>query len=211
MSSPPLQTQVGDDLYDALEAMTWADQELGWPFAYYLDSLGLILEETAYVVRADDDGHDGWSAFAEPDRVPIAYLYTLAQWAGVRYPRRMNPEQLRTLIDGNAPGLWRGTKAALLAAIRRYLTPGASVYWEERADGNPYAIRIFTYTTQTLDETAIRKELAAQLPAGLLLTYEVRAGQDYDMLRDRVKDYAEVKATWATYKDVHLAPPPPEP
>ena len=211
MSTPPLTTTVGADLYEAVEPLTWADESLGWPLALYLDAVGLILDEIAVLVRTDDLGNDGWSAFADPTRCPASFLYTLAQWAGVRYPRRMSEADLRVLIGPHAPGVWRGTKAAILAGIQRYLTPGGAIYFEERADGDPYKLRIFTYGFDTLDEQAIRTELLNEIPAGLIVDYEVREGQTYSMLRDRVADYAEVKSTYATYGDVVAAPPPPDP
>lgn len=203
---PPM-TQVGQDLYDALEPLAYADGSLGWPLANYLAAIGLILEEVAQLVRADDDGNDGWSAFADPYRCPDSFLYTLAQWAGVRYPRRMSTDDLRNLIGPHAPGLWRGTRAAILAAISRYLTPGGSVYFEERADGDAYKLRIFTYAYDTLDEDAIRSELAQVIPAGLILDYELREGQTYGMLRAAQPTYADVKANYPTYGDVASARP----
>ena len=92
-----------------------------------MDALGLILEEIAEIVRADEQGNDGWSAFADPLRCPERWLYTLSQWAGVRYPRRMASGDLRALIDGRAPGVWRGTKTAILAAVDRYLTADGAI------------------------------------------------------------------------------------
>jgi hypothetical protein len=208
VSEAPITTQVGADLYDALEPLTYADEQLQWPLAYYLDALGLILEETAELVRADEAGNDGWSAFADPQRCPTAYLFTLAQWAGVRYPRRMDQQQLRDLIDGSAPGLWRGTRKAIEESIRRYLAPDGLIFFQERSLGNAYALTIFTFAHSTLNEAAIRRELLLQVPAGLLLTYEVRIGQDYGMLLGRLADYAAMKATWPTYQAVYEAPPP---
>ena len=80
-------------------------------------------------------------------------------------------------------------------------------YFEERADGDPYKLRIFTYTYDTLDEDAIRAELAVSIPAGLVLEYEVRVGQTYHMLRDSVATYDEMKATFPTYDDAYNARP----
>ena len=203
----PLETEVGRDLYDGMEPMTWADRQMGWALAIYLDCIAEILEEVAVLVRTDAFGNDGWSAFADPQRCPPKFLYTLAQWAGVRYPRRFREQELRNYIGPYAPGIWRGTKRALYEVIRRYLLPGGSIYFEERAvtpthpNGDPYTIRIFTYSYSTVNEPAIRTELRNNLPAGLILEYEVRVGQTYGMLRDRVGSYQEMKDTWATYDD----------
>jgi hypothetical protein len=198
---PPMNT-VGQDLYDDLVPVAWDDANQGWALANYCSAIGVILEEIALLVRADDEGNDGWSAFADPQRCPTSFLYTLAQWAGVRYPRRMSEADLRALIGPHAPGVWRGTKDAILASVKRYLSPDGALFFEERADGNAYHLRIFTYTYDTLDETAIRNELLNVVPAGLILDYEVRDGQSYDMVRARFQSYAELKATYATYADV---------
>lgn len=208
MSTPPITTTVGQDLYDAVEPMTWADESVGWALAHYLDAVALILEQTAVLVRTDDDGNDGWSAFADPARCPDDYLYTLAKWAGVRYPRRMSRQDLRDLIGPHAPGLWRGTRDAIIDTVRRYLTPDGQLYFEERADGDPYKLRIFTYTYDTLDQAAIQRELLAAIPAGLILDYELRVGAIYDEVKSNYATYAAVKAAHPTYDHLKAWLPP---
>lgn len=209
MTDPPIGTLVGRDLYDAVEPLTYADEQLGWPLAVFVDSLGLMLDEEARLVRDDDAGNVGWSAFADPQRVPTSYLFTLAQWAGVIYPRRMPEPDLRALIGPHAPGLWRGTRDAILAGVQRYLTPGGSLFFEERADGNAYHLRIFTYTYDTLDETAIRRELVGLVPAGLIVDYEIRDGQSYALLLHGSygDHYSHVKATYTSYDNLHSSLP----
>ena len=133
MSTPPIDTNVGSDLYEAIEPLTFADESLGWPLARYLSANGLMLEEIANLVRVDENGNDGWSGFASPSRCPESYLYTLGVWAGVTYPRRMAKSDLRDLIGPHSPALWRGTRDGIIAAIRRFLSPGAPIYFEERA------------------------------------------------------------------------------
>ena len=202
-------TSVGSDLYAAVEPLTWADESLGWPLALYLSANGLMLEEVAQLVRTDDDGNEGWTAFASPARCPESFLYTLSVWAGAPYPRRMSTDDLRAVIGPRAPGVWRGTKSSIIAALQRYVTQGAPIYFEERADGNAYHLRIFTYTNSTLDEAAIRAELLNQIPAGIVVDYEVREGQTYGMLKQHVATYADMKAMYATYADVRQAAPIP--
>lgn len=206
MTDPPIATAVGADLYDAVEPLTDADEQLGWPLATFVDCLGLMLEVEARLVRVDDDDNDGWSAFADPARCPDEYLFTLAQWAGVRYPRRMATDELRALIGPRAPGLWRGTRSAIAAAVARYLPPDAQIYFEERADGDAYKIRIQTFSYDTADEAAIRSELANEIPAGLILEYTVIDAQTYAMLRAGNATYADVKANYSTYADVKAGP-----
>lgn len=205
MSDAPLDTVVGADLYDAVQPLTYADESLGWPLAIYCDANGLMLDEEAQLVRTDDAGNDGWSAFADPQRCPDGYLFTLAQWAGVRYPRRMSTADLRALIGPRAPGLWRGTKAAITAAVQRYLTADGQLYFEERADGDAYHLRIFTYTYDTPDQVAVQRELLSVVPAGLILDYQVRDGQSYAMAHAAVASYTALRAKWPTYADVVAA------
>jgi hypothetical protein len=215
MSTPPIDTQVGADLYAAVGPMTWADESLGWPLARYLSSNGLMLEEIAELVRTDADGNEGWTHFASPLRCPDNFLYTLAVWAGVTYPRRMARSDLRELIGPHGPALWRGTRDGIINAVRRFLAPGAPLYFEERAvtpdhpEGDPYYLRIFTYSDSTLNQAAIEQELLHAVPAGLILNYEVRVGQTYGMLRDRCATYQDVKDMYPTYDDVRKDAPLP--
>lgn len=202
VTNAPEMTTVGQDLYDSLEPLTFADAGLGWPLANYLSAIGLILEEIALLVRADDDGNDGWSAFADPQRCPLDFLFTLAQWAGVRYPRRMTETDLRALIGPHAPGMWRGTKGAILSQVQRYLAPGGQLYFEERADGDAYKLRIFTYSYDTLDEDALRDQLLHVVPAGLILDYEVRDGQTWGQLRDSGRTWADVLTDYPNWSTV---------
>ena len=104
--------------------------------------------------------------------------------------------------------MWRGTRQNMIAMIRRFLPPGTPenfVYFEERADNDPYRLRIFTYANDTPPEVEeqIRLALDAAKPAGLHpFIYEVRVGQTYRMLRDRVEDYAEMNERYENYYEV---------
>ena len=110
----------------------------------------------------------------------------------------MSTDDLRAIIGPQGPGLWRGTKGAILAAVQRYLTPGGQLFFSER-DPDPYSLRIYTYTYDTLDEAGIARELLTVVPAGLIVDFEVREGQTYGMVRDSGDTYAQVKAKYATY------------
>lgn len=204
MSTPPDMGQVAQDLYDELEPLAYDDENQGWALAHFCGAIGVGLEEIAELVRSDENGNEGWSAFADPARCPTSFLYTLAQWAGVRYPYRMAEGDLRALIGPHAPAVWRGTRDAIINAVRRYIGPDGSLYFEERADGDPYAIRIFTYAfdTPAEAEAMIRNELLGEIPAGLILDYEVRVGQTYGMAAAKCETYADLRDSYATYGDV---------
>lgn len=205
----PITTRVGADLYEALAPMAFADAAMGWALAIYLDVSGLAVEEVAFLVRADSEGNDGWSAFADPARCPDSFLRTLAQWAGIRWPGRMPLDYLRTLIGGKGSGLWRGTRSALIAEVRRFLPDRwqNALYFEERADGNPYLLRIFTYSFVDHDEAAVRAALEFAVPAGLMLDYEVRDGQTWGMLNESHTSWGDVRDSYTNWADAFNARP----
>jgi hypothetical protein len=157
-----------------------------------------------------ETGEDAWMLLPEPYKCPADWLPVLAQWAGVRRPDSMSEQALRDLIGPHAPGMWRGTKAAMIAAVKRFYqedTPSEAIYFEERADGNPYLLRVFTYSTWEHDPQLVQQALLHAKPAGLNLQYEVREGQTYNMLFDRVATYDELFDMYATYDEVFADAP----
>lgn len=211
MSTPPELGLTGAQLHERTLPVAFADAENGYAWAKYLAALSLILDPIARMVYIDAEGNPGWSDLASPSRCPREWLPVLAQWAGVRRPDAMSEDELRELIGPRAPGMWRGTRAAMIAAIRRFYDPGVDVdrfvYFEERADGDPYRLRIFTYSFIPHDAELVADAIAHATPAGLRVTYEVRDGQTYNMLRDRHVDYNEVRASYDSYNDVRSGRP----
>lgn len=192
VAEPPAEVGMGEtgrDLYAATPTMAALDPENGFAWARYLAALSELLDVIAVMVRDDDQGNPGWTAMASPSRCPEPFLRVLAQWAGIRRWDALDPPDLRALIGPRAPGLWRGTREAMIAAVRRFYPPAhfdpSWIYFEERADGNPYQLRVFTFDFVEHDEAGVRAALQANKPAGLNLIYEVRHGQTWGMLRDR--------------------------
>lgn len=187
---------TGRDLYAATEPIAYADPEFDWPWARFCASVAELLDPVSIMVRDDADGNEGWTALASPTRCPEPWLRVLAQWAGVRRWDALSSDDLRQLINGRAPGLWRGTRDALIAAVRRFyppeLAPEELLYFEERSviTGDElidaYMLRVFTYSWVEHDPELVRTNLEAALPAGIKLIYEVRHGQAYFMLRNRL-------------------------
>ncbi len=70
------------------------------------------------------------------------------------------------------------------------------LYFEERADGDPYQLRVFTYTYIEHDPVRVLRALEASKPAGLRLIYEVRRGQNWGMVHANHADWAQVKNSY---------------
>jgi hypothetical protein len=211
---PPPPIALGDtgrDLYAATLPVAYGDPDNGWAWAHYCGALAHLLDVIAEMVRDDADGNPGWTALGSPTRCPPEWLRVLAQWAGVHRWDSMSPADLRGLIGPHAPGLWRGTKAAMIAAVRRHFPPGtadAYLYFEERADGDPYLLRVFTYEFVDHDTAAVEASLRAEKPAGLNLEYELRVGQTWAMLNGRKTSWDQTRTDYATWWDVWHDPPP---
>ena len=199
--TPPFEMgEVATELYQATAPLTYEDAELGYAWAKYLTSLGLILE-SEMTLTGGDGQYEAWTALADPGRCPTDWLNTLAQWAGLRNRSAYSEAELRQMIGPHAPGLWRGTRDAMVAAARRFIGPTGTISFEERADGDAYFLRVFTYTYEGGDPAQIEQALIAAKPAGINLDYEQRVGQTYLMMREKHATYADVKAAYHTYAD----------
>lgn len=207
---PPEIGVTGEEIYTNTDYTNRDRDELdsGYAWRRFIGALSELLDPIADVVRPngtfDDDAR--WTVLADPDLCPTAWLPVLAQWAGIRRPDAYTEQQLRQLIARGGPGFFRGTRAGMIAEIRRFLPPGtpdSHIYFEERADGNPYKLRVFTYTFEDHDPELVRQALAFAKPAGLYpFEYEVRVGQTWAMLNHRKQNWAQVKADYANWYEV---------
>lgn len=199
----PPELRTGTDLYRGTQPIAFADADTERAWWLFCDTLTALLDPVAEITRPVP-----WLALATPWQCPRAWLNVLAQWAGIRRPDAMSEDDLRILIGEGGPGFHRGTRANMIAMIRRFLPPGTPdnfIYFEERADGNPYALRVFTYSVDTPPEVEvqIRDALQAAKPAGLHpFEYQVRVGQTWRMLRDRKENWAQVNAEYENWHEV---------
>jgi hypothetical protein len=210
IDEPPFDLgDTGRDYYAKTQPVAFGDPRNGWAWARYCAALSILLDPVSTMVRDDDQGNPGWTALASPNRCPSPWLRVLAQWAGIRRWDAIDDVDLRNLIGPRSPGLWRGTRAAMAAAVRRFLPPDGTIYLEERAGGDAYAFRVFTYDFDEHDPALVEAALLAAKPAGLTLIYEVRSGQTYRMVRERHPTYADARAAYVNYEDMRLRRPIP--
>lgn len=200
---------TGEDLYEGTHPAAFADSETGGAWAKLCDALGELLDPIAEITRPDD-GSEPWIVLASPERCPTDWLRVLAQWAGIRRPDAMSEADLRELIGRGGPGMWRGTRQAMIAAARRFLPPGTAdhlLYFQERADFGAgtdpaYCLRVFTYTFVDHDPEEVRAALEAAKPAGIILDYQIRRGQAWFMLRNRQPTWAAVNEAYSSWHEV---------
>ena len=200
---------TGEEIYDNMEPAQYAELETNYSLARFLAAISELLDPIADVTRAPD-GSDRWLVLASPTRCPVEWLPVLAQWAGVRRRDSMSEADLRELIGPHGPGMWRGTRQSMWDAVKRFYPPGTPdnfLYFEERADGNAYALRVFTYSFVQHDEAAVRSALLHAKPAGLTLLYEVRVGQTWGMLDERMPTWGDTVVNYASwYELMHDTP-----
>ena len=200
---------TGDDLYEGTYPAAFADSDNANAWLAFCTALAELLDPIAEITRPDD-GSDPWIVLASPMRCPSDWLNVLAQWAGVRRPDTMSEADLRALIASGGPGFTRGTKAAMIAAVRRFLPPGTPdflITFDERAGGDPYALSVFTYSFVPHDPVLVRAALEQAKPAGLVLDYEVRVGQTWGMLNDANSSWGDALARYPTWLAALTAPP----
>jgi hypothetical protein len=168
---------------------------------FHVDDVRLLTFHTP------SNGYPAWGVIMDVDVAPFKALPWLAQFVGVTVPHQ-NPGETDENYDARVrdyiratPGFSRGTPEAMIVAAQQYLTGNKEVIIRER-HGGAYLLQILTYASQTPDSAAVLKALISQKPAGIVLTYTVLAGQDYQLLYQNNATYQIVYTKYATYQGV---------
>lgn len=174
-------------IYDALgDGLIAKDEATGWQLLYFLDdivaaSLGAVDD----IARDSDDG-PGWLKQLDPDLVPAAQMWWLAQFVGVRNPGGLSLADARIYVKAR-PGWERGTKAAMMAEVRATLDGDRRIAFNERS-GSAYQLSVQTHPDDTPDPDAAEAALRRQKPAGIVLAYDAAADAPVDTLGGTVDD-----------------------
>lgn len=123
----------------------------------------------------DPNYASGWSVLFDVDLCPAKYLPFLGQFVGVPDLVGVAEVTARALI-GSQPSMHRGTPRSIINAAAATLTGTQTVQLVERYGGDPYAIRVVTYTAETPDQAATLAAILRMKPAGIVLTYDVLTG-----------------------------------
>lgn len=148
MTARPVVSDAAERLYDRLRPYHDGDDEGGWVLLHKCEAAARILARPNQALRHDDTG-SGARRMLDPDRAPAWALPWLAQFAGIPYlPAELTEAQRRDLI-AHAPGMRRGTPAALIAAVQQVLTGTRTVRLVERHEGDAYNVLVITLGSET--------------------------------------------------------------
>lgn len=199
--------QVAAELYEAVRPLAYDDPARGYATLIVCNAFGETLEDLSSIVDPDPDTAVlGWQAVMSPTTAPVAWLKWLGQFVGVRIPAGIDEASARLRI-AETDGFRRGSLGAIMGAARSYLIGDRKVVLRERYDpsdplvDSPYHLTVFTFDDETPDPAAVERAIVAQKPAGILLHYEVREGQDYATLAT-VGTYGDLTTTYPTYGDI---------
>jgi len=206
----PTLTQFGQDLYDAVAPLAYADADNGYALALFCDAFGQMFQPVDDLA-ADTPTGPGWSQAVDINRAPSEALGWLAQFVGVTLdPTLDDPGQRAWIRTGT--GQQRGTLAAITAAARKHLTGTQTVIVNERdlaaCPSEPaYGLTVMTLTAETPDPAQTKADVVAAKPAGLVLQCLVVAGMDFDLLKTDYATFDDVKTTFPSFDALRTGTP----
>lgn len=196
MSRPTDVAERGEEIYDRLAPLAYADEANGWGLLILCGAIG-NREQVVHDLVAETDDDPSWSALFDVDRCPAPFLPWLAQLVGERVPVGEGETAARDRIR-TPQGIVRGTLPGIVAAAQRTLSGAKTVLLIER-DGSPYRLTVVTRKSETpgvatddlvgtidsqvgtfaeIDPSGdiTNRTLQASKPAGLILTHLVVTG-----------------------------------
>lgn len=204
----PVVGRLAEIAYSQMEPVARAyDEARGWPLLKFLHAYYLPLQQVDDIVR-DRDDFPGWGILFDPEQCPARYLPWLAMFAGVRLRVGMTEAQMRALIK-DRPALARCTPQALVDQVKTALLEGSTkkVILRERYKATDPGVdhaawfEVITKTDETPDPDAVRRAILEQKEVGLLFTYIVQDGQDWQELIDTHGTWQDVIDDYATWDE----------
>lgn len=201
MTTQPTQTTAVTGVgRRTLAGMGPALLELGGPLLPgFVDALAAELESTDYLLTPTTVGRVVQPGTPLSDAARTPYPAWLAQVAGQVIPMSTPTEVARQQLLARRVDR-RGTPAAMVAAVKATLTGQARVLLTERYGGDPWVVRVVTYTAETPDPAATRAAALSEKPVGLVLDYQTATGQSYAATTAENKTYAQHTATGRSYQ-----------
>lgn len=183
----PVYSETTEELYDRLPEVHREQDaaQIGpdFPLKRFLSVLGDQLGEVAelvdrfgFLTRDEGGAPDATSDLVDPTTADTAWLPWLAQLVGVRKAAGLSDDSLREAIRSSTTGFRAGTKAAVGAAVKPFLSGTKYVEVvpfsiDERGNGGVWDLMVITRASETpgpLNVPAVIVAAGAK-PAGMVL------------------------------------------
>lgn len=170
MSPMPIMGSVGAEMYDANEALAYADLDNDYVFAVLCEAIGRMWQPIADLVE-ERDGRPGWAVLVDVETTPDDALPWLAQIPGVQLTRAAVAADQREELRRRS-GEARCRPESMRAAGAATLTGTQSVRILERTS-SAWTLTVITRTAETPDAAATLAALMSQKVGGDVLTHVV--------------------------------------
>lgn len=207
----PVVGRLAEIAYAEMAPVAQGDAERGWPLLKFLHAYYMPLQEIDDIVRDRPElGLQGWAILFHPDLCPVRYLPFLAMVAGVRLRPGMSEAEMRSRIKAR-DGIRRCTPDAIKQAAKDNLDAlipeeQRKVILRERfrneapnADSPGY-FEVLTFVNQTPDSETVRAALLEQKDVGLIMSYRVVSGADWQYVIDENATWQDVVNNFATWQ-----------
>ena len=188
---------ITNELLEALEPFSETDSENDYALTNYATGIAAMFQ-TIDTLAGGNETTPGWAGALNANTAPDYALAWLGQFGGTRAKLGETTAARRARVL-DAPGITRGTPAAIAAAAQATLTATKTVRIGERVAGNPYDLLVATRTDETAAPAATEAAIAGALPAGITLSYITSDDLLYQELEGTLTDYADVEATFTDY------------
>lgn len=166
----PIMGSVGAEMYDANEALAYADLDNDYVFAVLCEAIGRMWQPIADLVE-ERDGRPGWAVLVDVETTPDDALPWLAQIPGVQLTRAAVAADQREELRRRS-GEARCRPESMRAAGAATLTGTQSVRILERTS-SAWTLTVITRTAETPDAAATLAALMSQKVGGDVLTHVV--------------------------------------
>lgn len=204
---------IGEDAYDALAPVVarWGDPgEFLW---VYVNGIALMLKQVDDISRDGPNGEPGWSQIFDLERMKTGWLPWAGQIVGYAVPSRPSGQSLASYDAEQRERMktrasWRnGTNDILYDVIAEQLNDPKRVIIQNRVGGNANRINVWVYDDDIATSAAeVEKVARANKAIGLVMTFEVLVGGDYETLLANSPTYQDVYTTFSSYSEVATHP-----
>lgn len=174
---------IGDELFAQFAPV----EELHGPqpsLEVFMRALGRAVQPIDDLAKDGGNGSDepGWSQVLDLARAKDEWLRWLGQWAGYWAPEESPDWDIERERIVTRSAHRRGSVAILREAIQEQLSGTKTVIIQERLTG-AYTISVSVYNSEiTTTAAKIEAHARAQKAAGLIMTFNVLSGEDWNTL-----------------------------